>query len=379
MSNEANNEVDIYGLSDEAFAAAFDELVDAPVEPEVEQEAVGEPVEDFVDEAEESTEDDVEEVLDESEELSETDEEVTDAEEESEESETDDQEDSEEDETEKETTSEIPEEFQKLFAPIKAGGREIKIDNIDEAISFIQKGIDYSDKVRELKDSRKYLQMLQNNDLLDEDKLSFLLDLNAKDPKAIAKLIADSNINPLDIDPEQGSNYTNTGKHKVSESSIALNDVVSSIESTPGGKEFVDDVGNNWDKNSLVQLGKNPEVLRHLKQHKDAGIFDMIQNQVYKERILGRLDGISDLDAYKAVGDRLHEAGQFKHLTGENSQPKQSNDLRSNKVDPSKAKPAKTYNKKSAVIGRSKAKKTSTLTDVWGMSDEDFEREFSKL
>lgn len=369
-------DIDIYGMNDEDFNNNFDSMLSS-LDTEQEEE-----------ESTETEQTDAEET--ESEELQENEEslEDEDSEEDEEPEGEEDLEDSEESEDESEDAEnevkegdeiETPPEYKKLFEPIKAGGREIQIESIDEAISLIQQGVGFSDKMREMREVRRYVQMLKNNDVLNEDKLSYLLDLNAKDPKAIAKLLSESNINPLDINPEEGNEYSNAGKYHVSDQSLNLTEIVEKLETTPEGKELVDDIGYNWDKQSLDIIAKEPQTLTFLGEQKRLGIYGMIKAQMDKERVLGRLNGLSDLDAYKAVGDRLHRAGKFNDLV-QNRTATQPNDLRQ-KVEPKAKKPVKKeYSKKSAALPKgSKSNTNLKVSDVWSLSDEDFDREFAKL
>jgi hypothetical protein len=55
----------------------------------------------------------------------------------------------------------------------------------------------------------------------------------------------------------------------------------------------------------------NPQVLQHLTAHMEAGIYDMIMSRLESDRIFGKHVGLSDLDAYKAVGDAMYEEGAF--------------------------------------------------------------------
>lgn len=55
----------------------------------------------------------------------------------------------------------------------------------------------------------------------------------------------------------------------------------------------------------------NPAVLRFLTAHMEAGIYDMIMDRLESDRIFGKHVGLSDLEAYKAVGDAMYDEGAF--------------------------------------------------------------------
>ena len=65
--------------------------------------------------------------------------------------------------------------YEKLMAPFKANGKMITPRSPEEAISLMQMGANYTRKMQELQPYRKVMLMLQNNGLMDEEKLSFLI------------------------------------------------------------------------------------------------------------------------------------------------------------------------------------------------------------
>ena len=175
----------------------------------------------------------------------------------------------------------------------------------------MQMGANYNKKMAGMKPSLKMLKMLENNELLDESKLSYLIDLSKNDPEAIRKLVKDSGINPLDMDVEADSTYQ-PGAHAVDDATVALDSVIADIRDTEAYATTIDVVGTKWDEDSKSAIRQDPEILRVLNSHVEAGIYAQISEGVERERMLGNLSGMSDLAAYKAVGDAIHERDGFK-------------------------------------------------------------------
>jgi len=96
-------------------------------------------------------------------------------------------------------------EYKRLLTPFKANGREIAVKSVDDAIALMQMGANYNKKMAALKPNLKLMKMLENNGLLSEDKIGFLIDLEKKNPAAINKLVKDSGIDPMDLDAEKVS------------------------------------------------------------------------------------------------------------------------------------------------------------------------------
>lgn len=200
------------------------------------------------------------------------------------------------------------EEYKKILAPFRANGRMISVDNVDDAITLMQMGANYNKKMAALKPSLRVVKLLEQNDLLDEGKLNHLIDISKNDPGAIAKLLKDADIDPEDI--EKDSDYQ-PQKRQVNDAQIALDQVLDDLKDNESYSQTVKIVGNQWDDKSRKQVLENPEIIRVIDEHVQAGIYDIIQAELDKERALGRYAGMSDLEAYKSLGDKLNAAGRF--------------------------------------------------------------------
>jgi hypothetical protein len=205
-----------------------------------------------------------------------------------------------------ETTVEAQSQLDLLFAPLMANGKELKVDSIEDARRLMQMGLGFNKKMAALKPHLKLIKMLENNGLLDESKLSFLIDVNKKDPKAIGKLVADSNIDPLNL--SQGNDYT-PNTYSVSDSEMELTSALDDLKDSKHYGQFLDIVVNKLDGASKELLVSKPGVIPVLHEQVASGIYDKIMGEVEKNRALGRLTGLSDLEAYRQVGDDLNARG----------------------------------------------------------------------
>lgn len=193
--------------------------------------------------------------------------------------------------------------------PIKANGRDITITNQEDVVRLIQMGANYHEKMAALKPNRRILKMLESNQLVDEESLGFLIDLHKKDPKAIAKLVQESGIDLMEFDVEQGAGYQS--QHQAPEEfEITLQDTIEDLKHSEGFKDVFNHVTTKWDIASQNTLASNPGLLRILDQQKTSGVFDTIISEITRDRMLGKLDGVTDLQAYSAVEARLQAQGQ---------------------------------------------------------------------
>lgn len=204
-------------------------------------------------------------------------------------------------------------EYNRLLAPFKANGRDIQVKSVDDALGLMQMGANYNKKMAGLKPHLKLMKLLENNGLLDEGKLSFLIELDKKSPEAINKLVQESGISPMDFDAEKAGEYR-PKIHTVDDREIELDTVLDDIQSTPTYTRTLNIVSKEWDGASKQAIAGSPQLLKVINDHVERGIYDLIAKEVEGERMFGRLDGMSDLDAYRKVGDSIQARGGFDHL-----------------------------------------------------------------
>lgn len=201
-------------------------------------------------------------------------------------------------------------EYEKMIAPFKANGHEMKVQSPDDVIRLKQMGANYHKKMAGLKPVLKIVKILEKNNLLEEGKLDFLIDLHNKSPEAITKLLKDSGMEPLDIDIKKESEYVPT-RHIVADSEIDLDAVLDDIQSTPTYQKTLDVITNVWDSNSRNTIAQDPQIITRINEHMADGTYDTIMSEVTYQRSMGNLTGISDIQAYKAAGDNLFAAGKI--------------------------------------------------------------------
>jgi hypothetical protein len=216
---------------------------------------------------------------------------------------------------------------------------------------------------------------LENNGLLDTDKLNYLIDLSQKKPEAITQLLKDSKIDPMNIDLTETEVYVPQNR-SVSDTEILLDEVLDSISASPSYNRTLTVLGDEWDTDSRTILAKTPEVIKTINAHIESGIYDQVAQAVAYERSLGKLTGVNDYEAYQRIGTYMHENNLFVSATG---QPTKVT-IQSPAVEtkgPSKAEleeTARAERKKAASPSRTGKTVTDSKVDYnpLTMSDEDF-------
>jgi hypothetical protein len=262
-------------------------------------------------------------------------------------------------------------EYERILAPFRANGKEIKVDSVDDAIALMMMGANYNKKMAGLKPVMKIVKMLENNGLMDESSLSYLIDLSKKNPDAIKKLVKESGIDPLEIDTENPTEYR-PNTYTVNDNEVELDAVLDEIRDSASFKDTIDIISNKMDDSSKKVLLATPSLIKTINEHVATGIYAKISSVIESERMLGRLTGLSDLEAYKYVGDAIHARGGFD--TKPNTQPN-ANVLTQPKVNVQQPDPKLKDRKKAASPSR-----TVTPTSVssefnpLSLSDEEFEK-----
>lgn len=217
----------------------------------------------------------------------------------------------EEDKATADNTPDYKKFFEQITGEFKASGRKMKVKTAEEAVALMQRGADYTRKMQALKPSLRIMKMLENNGLLDEAKLSHFIDLDKKDPAAIAKFLKDKQVDPLDLDMSQETEYK-PGNHAVSDEEMRFNSVLEDVQSTPFGRETIQIIDKQWDRASQGRVFKEPQILKLIDTHRETGIYDQVTSEVDRLKLLGVIpDDAIFLDAYKTVADELHKHGRL--------------------------------------------------------------------
>jgi len=261
--------------------------------------------------------------------------------------------------------------YKQLTAPFRANGKDMQINTVDDALTLMKMGANYNKKMAGLKPNLRLLKMLEKNNLLDESKLSYLIDLDQKNPEAINKLVKESGVDPLDIDTEKESEYSPT-TYTVDDKEVELDGVLDEIRETSTFKDTLSIISNKWDDSSKQVLYENPSLIKTINDHVDSGVYGQITSVIERERMLGRMEGMSDIQAYKYVGDAIMANGGFN-----TSDSEEQTDTDISAIAPTTTKkedPKLKERKRAASSTKSTTKAPAADFNPLEMSDEDFEK-----
>jgi hypothetical protein len=264
--------------------------------------------------------------------------------------------------------------YEKLMAPFKANGKVITPQSPEEAVSLMQMGANYTRKMQEIQPYRKYLLMLENNGLLDEGQLSYAIDLVKKNPEAIKKLVKDSGIDFLDVNPDEEVHYQ-AGNHRISDAEAAFATELEDAKSTPDGQSALQVISTTWDDQSKQALLDNRGLVNTIVEQKANGIYDRIVTEVERMRMLGQIPpGTAFLAAYNHVGNHLAANGGFNDLVKQTPAVEVKPVVQpvATRVAAPKTEVTNSQQAAAASPSRVTPRKAEALVNPLSMSDEDF-------
>ena len=263
-----------------------------------------------------------------------------------------------------------------VMAPFKANGKMVQLKSPEEAIALMQMGANYTRKMQEIQPHRKVLLMLENNGLLDEGKLSYLIDLDKKNPDAIKKLVKDAGLDPMDIDTSEESAYR-VGNHRVSDEEAAFRGVLDDLSTTDNGKQTLQVINSTWDQASKELLWKNPGVMNLINQQRELGIYDRILTEVERRKALGQVPINQPLlQIYQQVGQEMVAGNAFADIVQPAQQPRETVAPVASRVVPPKPVVKNGDRATAAAPSKAAAKPAKVIVNPLSMSDDDFLKQF---
>ena len=249
--------------------------------------------------------------------------------------------------------------YEQVFKPFKANGKEITPKSVEDIISLMQMGANYTKKMQLMAPMKKVVQSLDNAKI-DEQELNFLIDVSKGDKEAIKQLLIKHKIDPLEIDLD-GDNTYSPRNNIASDEDVEFNDTLMDIhDSLPRIQEILN---NTWDDNSKKAILKDPRLMRALHEEVQMGRFDEVQKRLEAEKTFGRYRGVSDVNAYIDLVSKMEQERMKTKI-----QPETPIRTESTKKIPDKSKAAPTKGK------TSKSSSSLTAKDLLSMSDDEFNK-----
>ena len=262
--------------------------------------------------------------------------------------------------------------YKKVSEPFKANGIDMQVKDPQDIVRLMQMGANYQKKMAQLKPNLKLIKMLEKNELLDEGKLHNLIDLSKKNPKAIAKLVEESDVDPLDIDKDVPTDYQPTN-YSVTDKEYNLDAVLDEIKDTATFNKTINVLTKEWDPQSKATISEYPEIISIINAHMGNGVFEKVNAVLQQEKTLGKLAGVPDVDAYKQIAEHLHKNGLLQNTASNPTGTSQVSSKTDEKANADRNKKRKAV----APVKQTTTQKSKTEDDFLGLSDEDFMKKYA--
>jgi len=262
--------------------------------------------------------------------------------------------------------------YKKVSEPFKANGVDMQVKDPQDIVRLMQMGANYQKKMAQLKPNLKLIKMLEKNELLDEGKLHNLIDLSKKNPKAIAKLVEESDVDPLDIDKDVPTDYQPTN-YSVTDKEYNLDAVLDEIKDTATFNKTINVLTKEWDPQSKATISEYPEIISIINAHMGNGVFEKVNAVLQQEKTLGKLAGVPDVDAYKQIAEHLHKNGLLQNTASNPTGTSQVSSKTDEKANADRNKKRKAV----APVKQTTTKKAASDEDFLGLSDEDFMKKYA--
>lgn len=281
--------------------------------------------------------------------------------------------------------------YKQVMAPIKANGKLIKLNSANDVISLIQQGANYTKKMQSIAPYRKQLKLLEDNELLDDEKLRFLIDVAKHDKDAIRKLLSDAKIDASELsndeelddegNPKPVQYYPKTPI--VSDQEVAWSEAWKELLE----QEKLDNVDThsvimNMDSISQKQVYENPQILGLMHMTQACGAYDKIVAEMDRLKTLGYIkDNAPFLSTFIEVKNLMLQHGllneEVRKLNGGNlPQEVGRGPVSSIKKNTTVANDKKA---KAAAPSRSTGKSTKPFLNPLNMSDEEFLKHYDEI
>lgn len=202
-------------------------------------------------------------------------------------------------------TTMTAEEFQKfLTSPFRANNADVQVDDPKDIRRLMQMGMNYQKKLGKIRPHLGALKSLEQNGLLDSDKLSFAIDLMNHKPEAIAQLIKESGVDTYNL-PDVTDKPYQAPNHIMDAKTVEFNEAVDEANENEYGRTVLTNL-KGWDDKSKEMIYDNPNLINTLSEQVQSGLFQDTMAIIQREQALGKIpSNVSMIEAYNTVATQL--------------------------------------------------------------------------
>lgn len=279
--------------------------------------------------------------------------------------------------------------YKQVMAPIKANGKLIKLNSASDVISLIQQGANYTKKMQSIAPYRKQLKMLEDNQLLDNNKLRFLIDIAKHDKDAIKKLLSDAKLDASELSYEEELDDEGNPKPvqyypktpNVSDQEVAWSEAWKELLE----QEKLDNVDThsvimNMDSISQKQVYENPQILGLMHMTQACGAYDKIVAEMDRLKTLGYIqENTPFLSTFVEVKNMMLQQGRLNEEVKRLNGGTMPLEIKQGPIPSKKGTLSNDKQVRAAAPSRSSGKSTKPFLNPLNMSDEEFLKHYDEI
>lgn len=194
--------------------------------------------------------------------------------------------------------------YEQVTADYKANGKVMPgLKSPEDFKTALAMASNYALKTTAIKPHLGRIKMLKD---ISDAELNEMMDFKNRNPEVIKKALKEAGIDPLDIDPEEKTEYR-ANDYSVSQAEIEFEEVIDTIKDTPEFATTSKVVTEVWDAESKKIMLENPHLIKGLNEEIQMGRFDKIQGMIEQRKLLGRTNGMTDLAMYQEIATSMNE------------------------------------------------------------------------
>ena len=177
---------------------------------------------------------------------------------------------------------------------LKASGKEIPIQSLEELYTLASAGFDYTKKTQKLAKHKKAVSMMEENGISERD-LSLFIEAKQGNKDALAALVKEAGLDPLDIEEPAGEYVP--GAYIPDDKQLMLKEIEEEISMDPEYDITVKVVNEMMDPISQEKMAQDPIMIKLLHEDIKNGVYDNVAVQAEKLKVI---DGgkQADIDYY---------------------------------------------------------------------------------
>ncbi len=287
--------------------------------------------------------------------------------------------------------------YDEITSDIVVNGKKTKgFSDPKMIIQAQQMAGNYNEKMRGIKQYRKFMDPIKKRGFLDDPKkFDLAMQLLDGDPEALKQHVKDLEMDPFEFDMDN-INYVPESQTS-SDLELAYNDIMDNASKHGVEDRVSNTLHKDWDNESIAALLDDPQSSADLVQHMSNGVYDAVTNRMSEKQRVD-MNGVygnkPSIEQYREASAEIeHEYGQYvqqqqmqyqqqmqQQQAGQDEGQNQIEEDYKNQVSQENQKADDARRKATSVSKKKKKVQPKKVSeDPMDLSDEEFEKVISAM